>query len=144
MRIVLDTTILVRANESSHGLARQLLLDIVASRHTLLLSSEILYELARVLRYPRLQALYGLPETRIYDYIGFLRDVAELVTLNPLLSIPIRDVNDVVVVQTALIGGADVICTNDEDFYDPGLTHFLTRVGISVMDDVTLMQRMRN
>jgi len=144
VRIVLDTTILVRANESSHGLARQLLLDIVASRHTLLLSSEILYELARVLRYPRMQALYGLPETRIYDYVGFLRDVSELVTLNPLLSIPIRDVNDVVVVQTALIGEADVICTTDEDFYDPRLTRFLTRVGISVMDDVTLIERMRN
>jgi putative PIN family toxin of toxin-antitoxin system len=144
VRIVLDTTILVRANESSHGLARHLLLDIVASRHTLLLSSEILYELARVLRYPRMQALYGLPETRIYDYIGFLRDVSELVTLNPLLSIPIRDVNDVVVVQTALIGEADVICTTDEDFYDPRLTSFLTSVGISVMDDATLMRRMRN
>jgi putative PIN family toxin of toxin-antitoxin system len=144
VRIVLDTTILVRANGSSHGLARQLLLEIVTSRHTLLLSSEILYELARVLRYPRMQALYGLPETRIYDYIGFLREVSELVTLNPLLSIPIRDVNDVVVVQTALIGEADVICTKDEDFYDPGLTRFLTRVGISVMDDVTLMRRMRN
>jgi putative PIN family toxin of toxin-antitoxin system len=144
VRIVLDTTILVRANESSQGLARQLLLEIVASRHTLPLSNEILYELARVLRYPRMQALHGLPESRIYDYIGFLREVSELVRLNPLLSIPIRDVNDVVVVQTALIGEADVICTKDEDFYDPGLTRFLTRVGISVMDDATLMQRMRN
>lgn len=143
MRIVLDTTILVRANESSQGPARQLLLDIVTGRHTLLLCNEILYELARVLRYPRLQALHGLPETRIYDYIGFLREVSELVTLNPLLSIPIRDVNDIVVVQTALIGEADVICTKDEDFYDPGITRFLARVGISVMDDVTLMQRMR-
>jgi len=143
VRIVLDTTILVRANESSQGPARQLLLDIVTGRHTLLLCNEILYELARVLRYPRLQALHGLPETRIYDYIGFLREVSELVTLNPLLSIPIRDVNDIVVVQTALIGEADVICTKDEDFYDPGITRFLARVGISVMDDVTLMQRMR-
>jgi len=144
VRIVLDTTILVRANESSQGLARQLLLEIVASRHKLLLCSEILYELARVLRYPRMQALHGLPETRIYDYIGFLREVSELVTTNPLLSVPIRDVNDIVVVQTALIGEADVICTKDDDFYDPGLTRFLTGVGISVMDDVTLMQRMRN
>jgi predicted nucleic acid-binding protein len=91
-----------------------------------------------------MQMLYGLSEARIYDYIGFLREVSDVVTLNPLLRIPIRDVNDVVVVQTALIGGADVICTKDEDFYDPGLTRFLTRVGISVMDDVALMQRMRN
>jgi putative PIN family toxin of toxin-antitoxin system len=103
VRIVLDTTILVRANESSQGLARQLLLDIVAGRHALLLSSEILYELARVLRYPRMQALHGLPESRIYDYIGFLREVSELVTLNPLLSIPIRDVNDIVTVQTPMV-----------------------------------------
>jgi putative PIN family toxin of toxin-antitoxin system len=126
VRIVLDTTILVRANESSHGLARQLLLDIVTNRHTLLLCNEILYELARVLRYPRMQALHGLPETRIYDYIGFLREVCQLVTLNPILSVPIRDVNDIVVVQTAVIGEADVICTNDENFYDPGIISFLT------------------
>jgi putative PIN family toxin of toxin-antitoxin system len=143
VRIVLDTTILVRANESSHGLARQLLLDIITKGDTLLLCNEILYELARVLRYPRMQALYGLPEIRIYEYIGFLREVSELVTLSPLMTIPIRDVNDIVVVQTALIGEAAVICTRDEDFYDPGLIRFLTRVGISVIDDVGLMQRMR-
>ena len=101
MRIVLDTTILVRANESSRGLARQLLLDIITKGHTLLLCNEILYELARVLRYPRMQALYDLPEIRIYEYIGFLREVSELVTLSPLMTIPIRDVNDIVVVQTA-------------------------------------------
>jgi predicted nucleic acid-binding protein len=90
-----------------------------------------------------MQALHGLPEIRIYDYIGLPREVSELVTLNPLLSIPIRDVSDIVVVQTALIGEADVICTKDADFYDPGMTRFLARVGISVMDGVTLMQRMR-
>jgi putative PIN family toxin of toxin-antitoxin system len=144
VRIVLDTTILIRANESSHGLARQLLLEIVASGHTLLSANEILFELARVLRYPRIQALYGLPETRIYDYVGFLREVSEIVTLNPLLSIPIRDVNDIVVVQTALIGEADVICTRDEDFFDPSLSRFLGNVGITVMDDITLMQRIRS
>jgi len=49
VKIVLDTTILVRANERSHGLARELLLNIVESnKHTLLLSNEMLHELARV------------------------------------------------------------------------------------------------
>jgi putative PIN family toxin of toxin-antitoxin system len=143
VRIVLDTTILVRANESSQGLARQLLLDIVASRHTLLLCNEMLHELARVLRYPRLQALHGLPESRIYDYIGFLREVSQLVTLNPVLSVPIRDVNDIVVVQAAVIGEADVICTTDADFYDRRITRFLAKVGIAVMDDLTLIRKMR-
>jgi len=39
--MVLDTTILVRANESSQGLARHLLLEIITRRHTLLLCNEM-------------------------------------------------------------------------------------------------------
>jgi predicted nucleic acid-binding protein len=73
-----------------------------------------------------------------------LREVSELVTPNPGLSIPIRDVNDIVVVQTALIGEADAICTTDDDFYDPVLVRFLATLGISVMDDVTLIKKLRN
>jgi len=83
VRIVLDTTILVRANENSQGVARQLFRDIVTGPDTLLLCNEILFELARLLRYPRMQALYGLSEARVYDYIGFLREVSVQVTLNP-------------------------------------------------------------
>jgi predicted nucleic acid-binding protein len=58
VKIVLDTTILVRANEHTHGLARELLTTIVESEHTLLVSNEMLFELAKVLRYSRLQAFY--------------------------------------------------------------------------------------
>lgn len=69
----------------------------------------MLFELARVLRYPRMVALHGLSENRIYDYIGFLRDAAELVHADPLPVTPIRDRNDTVVMQTAIIGEADVL-----------------------------------
>ena len=143
MRIVLDTTILVRANESSHGLARELIFSILSGGHSLVLSNEILYELGRVLRYTRLQSLYGLSEQRVYDYIGFLREVAEIVTLNVFLSAPIRDINDLIVVQTAVIGEADVLCTTDDDFYDPVITTFLTKLGINVLDDIALMRQIR-
>jgi putative PIN family toxin of toxin-antitoxin system len=113
VRIVLDTAILVRGHGGSPGLARGLLIGIVESDHILLLSNEMLYELARVLRYPRMLALHGLSEKRIYDYVGFLREAAEIVIPNPLLITPIRDVNDTIVMQTAVIGEADVLCTND-------------------------------
>src|SRR5207302_5035528 len=53
-----------------------------------------IFELARVLRYPRLQAVYGLSEEEVYNYIAFLRDSAEIVSVNPLVTAPIRDVND--------------------------------------------------
>lgn len=129
MKIVVDTSVLVRSNEHSAGIARDLLLAIIENRHTLLLSSEMLYELARVLRYRRLQAFYGLSEELVYDYVGFLRQASETVTLSPLVAAPIRDLNDIVVMQTAIIGDADVLCTNDQDFFEEPAGGYLARLG---------------
>jgi putative PIN family toxin of toxin-antitoxin system len=144
VRIVLDTTILVRANERTHGLARDLLRTIVESEHRLLVSNEMLYELARVLRYPRLQAFYGLPENLVFDYIDFLRRSSELVILNPLIIAPIRDVNDIIVMQTAIIGDADILCTKDDDFFEKPARDYLSRMGVAVLDDIGLMHRLRS
>lgn len=144
MRILLDTAILVRGHGSSKGLARHLLIRIVESDHILLLSNEMLFELAKVLRYPHMLELHGLSEERIYGYISFLREAAEMVTPNPLLIAPIRDVNDTVVMQTALIGEADVLCTRDRDFFEPPAEAFLRKAGIAVVDDIVLIQRLRS
>ena len=143
MRIVLDTAILVRAHDGATGLARDLLLRLIESDHVLLISDEMLYELAKVLRYPRMLALHGLSESRIYDYIGFLRRTTEVIRPNPLLVTPIRDINDTVVMQTAIIGEADVLCTRDQDFFEPPAEPFLRRAGIAVLDEIALMQRLR-
>jgi predicted nucleic acid-binding protein len=67
VKIVLDTTILVRANEHSNGLARELLTNIIEGEHRLLLPNEMLHELARVLRYRRLREFYGLTEDLVFD-----------------------------------------------------------------------------
>jgi putative PIN family toxin of toxin-antitoxin system len=144
VKIVLDTTILVRANERSHGLARELLTNILESEHRLLLSNEMLHELARVLRYPRLQEFYGLTEDLIFDYVTFLRRSSEIVTLDALVIAPIRDVNDIIVMQTALIGEADILCTKDDDFFEYPAIEYLRKMGISVLDDITLMHRLRS
>jgi putative PIN family toxin of toxin-antitoxin system len=143
VKIVLDTTILVRANEHSHGLGRELLTSIVSSEHTLLLSNEMLHELARVLRYPRLQRFYDLPESLVFDYVNFLRRSSEIVPLNPLVTAPIRDVNDIIVMQTAIIGEADVLCTNDDDFFEKPASEYLRKLGIAVLDDISLMHLLR-
>jgi hypothetical protein len=49
-----------------------------------------------------LRAFYDLPEALVYNYMAFLRHSSEVVTLNPLVTAPIRDVNDVIVMQTAI------------------------------------------
>ncbi|HYL75498.1 MAG TPA: putative toxin-antitoxin system toxin component, PIN family [Bryobacteraceae bacterium] len=144
MKIVLDTTILVRANEHTHGLARELLTNIVEGEHKLLLSNEMLHELAKVLRYPRLREFYDLTEDMVFDYVKFLRRSSEIVTLDPLVSAPIRDVNDIIVMQTAIIGEADMLCTTDEDFFDPPASDYLRKMGINVLDDITLIHRLRS
>ena len=46
--------------------------------------------------------------------------------------------------QTAIAGGAELICTVDTDFYEPAITRFLSQAGtIRVLDDVALMQLLR-
>jgi putative PIN family toxin of toxin-antitoxin system len=144
VKIVLDTTILVRANEHCHGLARELTTNIIKSEHTLLLSNEMLHELARVLRYPRLQMFYDLSENLVFNYVNFLRQSSEIVTLNPLVMAPIRDINDIIVMQTGIIGEADVLCTTDEDFFERPACEYLSRMGIAVLSDVALMNRLRS
>jgi len=143
VKIVLDTTILVRANERSQGLARELLTNIVESEHRLLLSNEMLHELAKVLRYPRLREFYGLTEDMVFEYVKFLRRCSEIVTLDPLLIVPIRDVNDIIVMQTAIIGEADILCTKDEDFFEDPASEYLRKMEVAVLDDITLMHRLR-
>lgn len=141
MRILLDVNILARATARSDGVARKLL-ETVISFHTPLINSEILIELGRVLRYPRLQKLYGLTEEDIYDYIGYLREVCLHVPQQP-LAVPIRDPKDISVLQTAVLGEAEILCTLDTDFYDPETLAFCATYGIEVCTDVDLIKRLR-
>lgn len=102
----------------------------------------MLYELAKALRYPRLLALLGLSEQRVCDYIGFLREVAQVVPLNALFTAPVRDANDVIVMQTAIVGEVDVLCTRDKDFFEKPAPEYLDKIGITVLDDIAVKPRL--
>jgi predicted nucleic acid-binding protein len=79
-----------------------------------------------------------MPEARIYDYVMLLKSVATMVQPDPLLFAPIRDANDIVVIQTAVAGGAEIICTTDEDFFGHPACDFLRSFGIQTMTDAEL------
>jgi putative PIN family toxin of toxin-antitoxin system len=143
LRILLDVNILVRANEKAQGLPRRLLTQLIEQGHTLLVSNEMLTELAGVLRYPRLQALYRLTEDEIYDYILFLQQSSEIVILDRLLSVPIRDPKDISVLQTAIIGEANIICTLDSDFYAVETRTFCAALKIEICTDLELAGRIK-
>jgi hypothetical protein len=59
-----------------------------------------------------------------------------------LLSIPRRDVNDIVVTQTAILGAAEVLCTRDKDFCERDAAQFLPDAGV-ILNKIALLQRLR-
>ncbi len=93
-----------------------------------------------MLHFPRLQRLMRLSTEEISNYVGFLLSVAELVEVDESLSVPIDDPDDVVVLQTALAGKAEVLCTLDKDFYEQEVLAFSAEHGFRIMTDVELLR----
>lgn len=130
MRIVLDTNILIRANPrvSPEGLARDLLLTAASGAHVLVLSAPILTEVGRVLAYPHVQARWPLGPEAIDRYLTFLAAVGEIVDSVPAsLRVVISDPDDDPILQTAIMGRADVLCTRDEAFRHDAVGQSLPR-----------------
>ncbi len=142
MRIVLGATVLVRAHPASRTTGRKVLNALLEGRHTLLLSNELIVETVEVLRYPRLQKLYALAEGELYDYAQFLHEVCQKVVIKHPYHAPLRDANDLDVMQTAERGEADVLCSDDRDFHEAGLITFCAARGIEVCTEAALLARM--
>ena len=73
----------------------------------------------------------------------FLVRISELVHQIVGTSVVLKDPNDDPVVYTAIHGKADVLCTVDRDFYDPDVVASCQSWGMSVMNDVELLQKLR-
>ena len=110
--------------------------------HDLVISNEMLAEATKVLRYPRFQTLYGLTDADLLDYTQFLQSISHLVALDPQYRAPVRDPSDLIVLQTAERGEADILCTDDGDFYDPTILSYCAARGIEVCDEVALLGRL--
>ena len=138
MRIVLDTNVLVRAAANEQGLAGKLLQEIVSGPHVLVSSPYILSEVARVLNYARLQARWHLGETTVREFVSRVGDVAEIVLTTTPDRIVVADPDDDPVLQTAVLGGVDVLCTRDAHLLDRAVVEYCAGQGIQVMNDIDL------
>ena len=145
MRIVLDTNILVRANPrvSPQGLARDLLLTTASGPHTLILSPAILAEVKRVLTYPHVQARWPLTQEAIEQYLVYLEAAGTLVEPSVVSAPVVSDPDDDPILQTAIVGRADVLCTRDEAFRHKIVERVCKAHGIRILDDIALMQELR-
>jgi len=138
MRIVLDTNILVRAATNEQGLGGRLLQEIMSGPHVLVTSPYILSEIARVLSYPRLQARWQLSQKTITEFVKRVGDAAEIVlTMSP-DPVVVADPDDDPIVQTAVLGRVDFLCTRDAHVLDAAVVEYCASRGIKVTNDIDL------
>ena len=145
MRIVLDTNILVRANPTvlPERLARDLLVTILTGPHVLVMSEAILTEVRRVLSYPRIQARWPLSSEAIEKYATLLRENSALTDLPESFPAVISDPDDDLVLQTAIAGKADVLCSRDAAFEPDHVRQVCAAHGIRIIGDVALLNELR-
>ena len=119
MRVVVDTNILV-GYLITHRPPIAEIVDVYLARgdFTLLISPVLLEELDRVLQYPRLHRYYDA-ETRL-RFVALIAALSETVDLPDEVPRICRDPADDWVIACAVVGGADVIVSGDQDLLDLG------------------------
>ncbi len=111
----------------------------------LVLSNWILDELRRVLGYPRVAAIHRLDEGEVDEFLNGLEQIADMLQLqeedDP--QRVVSDAKDVPILQTAVLGRAEVLCTRDRHLYEPSALEYCHQYGIEVVDDIDLLTRLR-
>jgi putative PIN family toxin of toxin-antitoxin system len=135
MRVVFDTNVLV-SYLLIHRPPIATLIDVHVAREDIVpvTAAELLAELDRVLRYPRLQRYISEEErTRFVALLMALSKVVELPDTIPQIC---RDPEDDRVIACAVVGDADVIVSGDDDLL------VLDRVGeVVVLPPAQLLAR---
>src|SRR5438552_3380713 len=99
----------------------------------------MLEELERVLYYPRLVKASKLQPQQVAEYLEFLSISCNLVEIDETLPVSISDPKDVHVLQTAVAGRSEVVCTLDAHFYEEPALAFCEAKGIQVLKDLELI-----
>ena len=114
MRVVVDTSILVRALIMPHGSVGPLLLHLRQGDYTLLYAQSLLEELVDVLNRPRIRHKYQLSDEDIEAVVGLILLRGEPVVPKERIT-ACRDPKDDKFLEVAVAGKADVIVSGDED-----------------------------
>lgn len=143
MRIVLDTNVLVRATRYAQGPPPAIVEFFAGDDHELLLSPFILQELLRVLGYKRVQALHRLSIEECSEFVESLETLAEIVELSLDVEKVTADPDDDPVIQTAIEGSADVLCTLDRHLRTTEVVEYAKSRGVRILTDVELLNELR-
>ena len=96
-----------------------------------------------MLAYPHVQMRWPLTSGAILEYLVFLEAAGALAELPEVSPAVVTDPDDDPILQTAIMGHADVLCTRDEAFRHEVVQRVCTAHGIRILDDITLLQELR-
>ena len=108
MKVFLDTNVLVSA-VATRGLCADALREVLVS-HQLVISSPLLNELTNILH-----SKFGIPFNVITEFIEMLNQDVILSEQTESAVIDIQDQDDVIILSTALSGGAELFVTGDKE-----------------------------
>ncbi len=108
MRVLLDTNVLIAAF-ATRGLCADVLRTVLAD-HELVVGATILVEIQRVL-VNKLQ----LTDAQAKKIVSFVREQAEVITVEEPATLPSNDKDDQWVLAAAAAGNVDVLVTGDRD-----------------------------
>lgn len=127
-RIVLDTSVLVAALRSRTGASNAILTLVAKGRLILLATPPLFLEYEDVLKRAEQRLEHGLSLEEIDEFVSELAALVEPVEVHYRWRPQLRDPNDEMVLETAILGGADALVTfNVADFADAA-SRFQVRV----------------
>lgn len=132
MLVVVDTNVWVSALINKRGYPAKLLDAYIKDYFLLVISEQMLCELSDVLSRPRIKTKYNITSNDIIELLTLIRYKAKIVPITNNIKIS-RDIDDNLIIETALNGKADIIISRDEDIIrDIKVIDYLSKVGIKV------------
>ena len=113
MRVVLDVNVLISGFIAKRGIPGEILSCWEQESFELLASAPILEELDRVIRYPKIQQHYNLPDAVISRFLQSLRRQATIVEPSEKIEAIRSDPTDNMYLECATAGGASYIVSGD-------------------------------
>ncbi len=118
LKAVLDSNIFVSGMIKKAGVPAQILDYWKDEKILLIISTTIIHEAAKVLRYPHIQDRYQLSESEIKGFITALRTQSIIVPRKIKLEIIKEDPTDNKFIEAAVEGQADYIVSGDSHLKD--------------------------
>jgi len=111
---LIDTNVWVSALINPHGFPARTRDAWLAGRYKIIVSKPLLEELEDVLYRPRIQQRFGVTEAQVEELLLLITERATPVEISGELHL-CRDARDDMVLETAIVGGAQYIVSRDED-----------------------------